>query len=480
MDLEPLAPGDPPRIAGYRLQGRLGAGGMGQVYLAAAPGGRPVALKVMHPHLAGDRAFRARFEREVTAARRVHGMYTALVLDADPAATPPWLATAYVPGLSLREAVARHGPMPVRTVQILAASVAEALQAIHAAGLVHRDLKPSNVLLAPDGPRVIDFGIARAAEDAELTGSGIRIGSPPYMAPEQVAGQPVSGATDVFALGALIVYAATGRPAFGAGPDLAVLYRVRHEPADLAGCPDELRPLAGWCLAKDPAARPAPGEVVSWCRSRLAGWTGQIVRPWLPPQVTRELPGPAGPGTVPLPPPAATRPAGPGPSGRRPGGPPWPTRPRRRRRPAAVLLALIAAVLVAGWLAGHVGAMTPKPPAPGPGAPRGAWLSGSWTGPARQPAGKVTHWTAELSFSRSGESGTFRFPALGCSGRLTMLRTTRQTAAARQDMTANPRHLCVPGGLITLSRGPAGRMAMTWQDPTDRRNRATARLRRHG
>jgi serine/threonine kinase PknH len=485
LDLEPLAPGDPLRIASYRLQGRLGAGGMGQVYLALTPGGRLVALKVMHPHLAGDRAFRTRFEREVTAARRVHGMYTALVLDADPAATPPWLATAYVPGPSLRETVTRHGPMPVRTVQILAASVAEALQVIHAAGLVHRDLKPSNVLLAPDGPRVIDFGIARAAEDAELTGSGIRIGSPHYMAPEQVAGQPVSGATDVFALGALIVYAATGRPAFGAGPDLSVLYRVRYEPADLAGCPDELRPLAGWCLAKDPAARPAPGEVVTWCHSRLAGWTGQIVRPWLPPRVTREMPGPAGSGTVPLPPPAAARPAPPAaarpaPPGHMPGGPPRPPRPRRRRRPGAVLLALIAAVVAAGWLAGHVSAMTPQAPAPGPAAPRGAWLSGRWTGPARQPAGKVTHWTAELSFSPSGGSGTFRFPALGCSGTLTMLRTTRRTAAARQDMTANSRHLCVPGGLIVLSRGPAGHMAMTWQDPTDSRNRATARLRHHG
>ena len=157
---------------------------MGQVYLASTPGGRPVALKVMHPYLAGDTAFRDRFQREVRAARRVHGTHRTGT-GADPAATPPWLATAYVPGPSLREAVTQYGSMPARTVAILTAGVAEALQVIHTMGLVHRDLKPSNVLLAPDGPRVIDFGIARAAEETELTGTGFRVGSPHYMAPSR-------------------------------------------------------------------------------------------------------------------------------------------------------------------------------------------------------------------------------------------------------------------------------------------------------
>ena len=275
MSLEPLIAGDPREVAGYRLRARLGAGGMGQVYLAYTAGGRPVALKVMHPQLAGDDAFRRRFQREVAAARRVHGLYTAQVLDADPDAAPPWLVTAYVPGPSLREAVRDYGPMPERTVLILMAGVAEALQVIHAAGLTHRDLKPSNVLLAPDGPRVIDFGIARAAEDTELTGSGNRVGSPHYMAPEQVAGEPVTGATDLFALGALAVYAATGQAVFGEGPDLAVMYRVRHSPADLGRCPPGLRPIAGRCLAKNPADRPSPAEVLAWCRNHTAGPTSQ-------------------------------------------------------------------------------------------------------------------------------------------------------------------------------------------------------------
>src|SRR5215469_1282951 len=200
MPWEPLQ-GDPAELGGYRLSGRLSAGGMGHVYLAFTPGGRPVALKILRPELGDDPEFRARFRLEVAAARRVNGLFTAQVLDADPDGSPPWLVTAYVAGQSLAQAVAAHGPLPEHSVLLLAAGVAEALQGIHAAGLVHRDLKPSNVLLAADGPRVIDFGIALAAEGPALTRAGLRMGSPQFMAPEQVRGGSVTAAADMFALG---------------------------------------------------------------------------------------------------------------------------------------------------------------------------------------------------------------------------------------------------------------------------------------
>jgi hypothetical protein len=455
---------------------------MGQVYLAFTAGGRPVALKVMHPQLAGDSAFRHRFGREVAAARRVHGLYTAQVLDADPAAAPPWLATAYVPGPSLREAVHGHGPMPERTVLILMAGVAEALQVIHAARVIHRDLKPSNVLLAPDGPRVIDFGIARAAEDTELTGSGSRIGSAPYMAPEQVAGEPVTAAADVFALGALAVYAATGRAAFGEGPDLAVMYRVRHEAANLTGCPPELRPIAEWCLAKNPANRPSPAEVLAWCRNHTAGHTQQIAGPWLPPALTRALsghvaprPGPVSPRTVPAAPDRPTPPTRPADR--------WAAgasrRPRRRprigrlRTGAGILLAIVACA----WLLAHFPGGAPAGASGSPSAsPHRSWLAGTWVGAADQPAGTVTHWTAELTFPGQGRTGTFRFPTLGCSGSLTVTGTDRTTASVREHVTRNQRKLCAPDGLIKLTRSGARSLDMAWQDATDRSNVATAHL----
>ncbi|HEY6495161.1 MAG TPA: serine/threonine-protein kinase, partial [Trebonia sp.] len=287
--MEPLAGDDPVQVAGYRLQARLGAGGMGRVYLAFTAGGRPVALKVIRPELGDDRNFRDRFRQEVEAARRVSGLYTAQVIDADPAASPPWLVTAYVPGPSLQQAVDEHGPLPVDTVLLLMAGVAEALQAIHGAGVVHRDLKPSNVLLAADGPRVIDFGIARAIEATTVTRTGMRVGSPPFMAPEQVQGLPVSPATDVFALGSLAGYAATGRLPFGTGNEHAMLYRVVHTEPDLDGCPEPLRALIGRCLVKEPAERPSPAEIIGECRARTAGQTLRIAQSWLPASVSAGL-----------------------------------------------------------------------------------------------------------------------------------------------------------------------------------------------
>jgi serine/threonine protein kinase len=476
LGFEPLTSRDPCQMAGYRLRARLGAGGMGQVYLAFAPGGRPVALKVMHPQLTDDSVFRRRFEQEVAAARRVHGPYTAPVLDADPAATPPWLVTVYVPGPSLREAVSSYGPMPERTVLPLMAGVAGALDAIHAAGVIHRDLKPSNVLLAPDGPRVIDFGIARAAEATEVTGTGVRVGSAHYMAPEQVAGEPMSGAADVFALGALAVYAATGRAAFGDGPELAVMYRVRHGAPALDGCPARLRPIVEQCLAKKPADRPSPAEIVAWCRRLTAGQTTQIALPWLPPTLTRALPGHLPPSPVPgapVPPQAAA--AAPG-RGSRANSTATVPRARHRRilRPGLVILAVIVTLL---WLlAHHPAGQHATGSGPAAHSPPASWLSGTWTGTADQPTGIVTHWTADLTFHGSGRPGSFRFPTLGCSGNLVVTTATRSTASVREDLTQNSRKLCAPGGLIRLTRSGTSSMTMSWRDSTDHANVATARL----
>lgn len=260
--LEALEAGDPQVVGSYRLVARLGSGGMGRVYLSHTPGGRAVAVKVIRPELAESAEFRKRFRAEVAAASRVHGLYTAPVVDSDTEGPVPWCATAYVPGPSLTEALRDHGPLPVDTVLRLIAGVAEALQAVHREGIVHRDLKPSNVLLAADGPRVIDFGVARAVDTTSVTQSGMALGTVAYMAPEQALGGEVAASADVFALGQTAVFAATGDAAFGGGDPHAVLYRVVHEEPDLSRVPDEIRDLAAWCLRKPAAERPSVEEVI--------------------------------------------------------------------------------------------------------------------------------------------------------------------------------------------------------------------------
>ncbi len=258
-----LQPEDPREIGPYRLLGQLGSGGMGQVFLGMSAGGRPIAVKVIRTELATDPEFRARFRREVAAAQKVSGLFTALVVDADPDSPMPWLATAYVAGPSLTEAVRGHGPLPVGTVLALTAGLAESLSAIHAAGVVHGDLKPSNVLLAEDGPRVIDFGISQAAEASVATGSDLLIGSPGFMSPEQVLGSDIGPASDVFSLGAVLTFAATGKGPFGSGSNAALMYRLVNSPASLGNVPGELRGLVGKCLAKHPSDRPAAGELLT-------------------------------------------------------------------------------------------------------------------------------------------------------------------------------------------------------------------------
>ncbi|WP_099055159.1 serine/threonine-protein kinase [Streptomyces vietnamensis] len=287
-----LTADDPREIGGYHLQARLGAGGMGVVYLAHTPGGRPIALKVVREEFAGDPEFRLRFAQEVASAERIHGLFTAQVVASGVDAPTPWFATAYIPGPSLQQVVQRHGPLPVRTVLLLMAGVAEALQAIHGAGVVHRDLKPANVLIAEDGPRVIDFGIARAADAVALTGVGLSIGTAAYMAPEQALGRPVSPATDVFALGALIAYVASGETPFGAGPESAALYRVVHEQPDLARVPHDLRDLLAWCLAKRPEDRPTTADLIAAVHAHpLVGGRPEFAEGWLPQTVSSEVAG---------------------------------------------------------------------------------------------------------------------------------------------------------------------------------------------
>ncbi len=274
-----LSPDDPRSVGPYVLTGVLGGGGMGRVFLGMSAGGRPVAVKVIRPELAGDAEFRARFAREVAAARKVSGLFTALVVGADTDGPVPWLATAYVPGPSLAQFAAENGPLLPAAVLALAAGLAEGLAAIHAEGVVHRDLKPSNVLLAPDGPRVIDFGISRAAEATTLTHTGLIVGSPGFMSPEQATGSEVGPSSDVFALGAVLVFAATGQGPFGAGSTPALVYRVVHQAPSLEEVPDTIRPLVERCLAKDPALRPTTSDLLLETRAAQPG------PGWLPEQI---------------------------------------------------------------------------------------------------------------------------------------------------------------------------------------------------
>jgi serine/threonine protein kinase len=270
----PLRRWDPERVGSYAIIGRLGAGAMGQVYLARSVAGRFVAIKTIRVDLAEEPGFRARFAREVAAARRVSGVFTAAVIEADPEADLPWVATAYVPAPSLSTLVRRCGPLPVPAVRWLAAGCAEALQSIHAVGLLHRDVKPSNVLVAPDGPRVIDFGVARAAERVQLTVTREAAGTPAYMAPEQARdATQASPASDVFSLGATLVFAATGHPPYHGDTVMDILVRLATEPPDLDGVPAELTGLVAACLDRLPRQRPTATAILDGLGSFAAGTT---------------------------------------------------------------------------------------------------------------------------------------------------------------------------------------------------------------
>ncbi|MEU3496469.1 serine/threonine-protein kinase [Kitasatospora cineracea] len=393
----------------YRLLGRLGAGGMGEVFLGRTAGGRTVAVKTVRQEFAADREFRQRFRQEVAAARRVGGRWTAPVLDADTEGPQPWVATGYVAGPSLAEAVRRFGALPPDTVRALGAGLADALEAVHGLGLVHRDVKPSNVLLALDGPRLIDFGIARALDaTSALTRSGYVVGSPGFMSPEQARGLPAGPACDVFGLGAVLVVAATGRAPFGEQDSAAgLLYRIVHEEPQLDGLDGELLALVRDCLDKEPERRPTPAALRERLARSAAGLTRLGERGWLPGAVSEEVarmavalldleshpdPGPpptvlaaptqappATAPTVPYPGPASFGPPPPsyGPTPPGPGSYPYPAvQPPARRRVAPLVVTGVVAAALAGlgvWAAtggpgGHGRASDGTSPTPGPTA----------------------------------------------------------------------------------------------------------------
>ncbi|MFH8764709.1 serine/threonine-protein kinase [Streptomyces althioticus] len=383
--MDQLGIGDPQTIGGYRLLARLGAGGMGQVYLARSDRGRTVAVKLVREELARQEEFRARFRQEVRAARQVGGDWTAPVLDADTEAAVPWVATGYVAGPSLQQVVGHdHGALPERSVRILGAGLAHALKDIHAAGIIHRDLKPSNVLVTIDGPRVIDFGIARALEtvtDGGLTRTGALVGSPGFMAPEQVRGDRITPACDVFCLGSVLAYAATGALPFGTANSgvHALMFRIAQEEPDLAQVPEGLADLVRSCLRKDPVARPTLDEVLAATGAEDTVADGRSRDPWLPSALVAQL----GRHAVRLL--DAEDPQAPAPSGE-PGGdapaeharaaddgaaPPPPGQPGVNHLPTVVV--------------GQGGAPAPPPgPTPGP-APGGAYGGGAYGRPQQHP-----------------------------------------------------------------------------------------------
>lgn len=394
--MEGLRAGDPLRAGQYRLVGRLGGGGMGQVFLGRSPGGRLVAVKVIRAELAESADFRARFGREVAVARQVSGVFTALVVDADTEGPMPWLATAYVSGPSLTEAVTAHGPLPAGTVLALAGGLVEGLADVHAAGIVHRDLKPSNVLLAHDGPRLIDFGISRAVESSALTHTGQIVGSPGFMSPEQAEGVDVGPASDIFSLGAVLVYAATGVGPFGTGSTAALVYRVVHGQPELDRVPALIRPLTQHCLAKDPAQRPAPEQILAWLAD---------VQPdadpihWLPSAILQDFAEPA---------PAGDRSPGPGAiqAGSAPSGPAWAAVPEDPAVPVP-----------AGAAPGPTPARPADPPAAG--GPLTVTTArphhGDVPGPANRPAFEVP-WPAPVQGVPHSPGGQ-AFPATAAPGR---------------------------------------------------------------
>ncbi|WP_228974106.1 PQQ-binding-like beta-propeller repeat protein [Streptomyces sp. DH12] len=397
--MEQLTQHDPRRIGPFEVLGRLGAGGMGLVYLARSASGRRVAIKTVRTELAEDQLFRVRFTREVEAARAVSGFYTAAVVDADPRAAVPWLATAYVPAPSLEEIVNECGPMPAPAVRWLAAGIAEALQSIHGAGLVHRDLKPSNVLVVEDGPRVIDFGIASGVSNTRLTMTNVAVGTPAYMSPEQARdSRSVTGASDVFSLGSTLVFAATGHAPFhGANPVETVFMLLREGP-DLEGLPDELRPLIDSCMQMDAALRPTPADLQAQLAPHLfaGGDDSGTASAWLPASATAMIeqrrggrPAPPLPPAPPGPPPGhgpGAAPQGPppqGPAGGRAPGAPQPGQewdPARRGG--------------SDPRTGHAAAPADAAPVrlPGSGVPIGPGPRRAAARAAHDPAGPATGW----------------------------------------------------------------------------------------
>jgi hypothetical protein len=437
--MDPLEPGDPVRVGSYRLLGRLGSGGMGQVFLGVSPGGRKVAVKVIHPLHAGSAQFRERFAREIEAARRVGGFHTAPVVDADADTDPPWMVTAFIDGPSLQDAVDQRGPLPPDELRALGAGLAEGLAAIHKHGLVHRDLKPANVILAPDGPRIIDFGIARVIDASSgPTAAGAVIGTFAYMSPEHLGSGAIGPASDVFSLGSVLAFAATGRPPFTGDSPAVVMFRLVSQPPELAGVTDsQLAELVGGCLAKVPEDRPT----VSYLLAALGGPGPEPLLASVPDYVggapavdaITTPPPPASLATgperqtwnaLPLPPaPITTTPPATGPE--REALAPLPlhraSKPRARRWPAALIATVVLAITLGVALPFLLGGGTPPAVA---GHRSGAADSGS--GPAASAAGALNSGGAGATTGRSRPG-----PTAGRHGR-TPQATTSGTSPAAQ------------------------------------------------
>ncbi|OAH12472.1 serine/threonine-protein kinase [Streptomyces jeddahensis] len=503
--MEELRPGDPRIVGPFQLLGRLGTGGMGRVFLGRSAQGRTVAVKLVHPELAVDPEFRQRFRREVQAARRVVGEWTAAVVAADTEAAVPWAATAYIPALSLQEAVQRHGCLPEETVWALAFGLARALETIHGCGLVHRDLKPSNVLLGLDGPRVIDFGIARAMDGDGLTRTGMVVGTPGFISPEQVNGEPATGASDVFCLGSVLVFAATGRSPFPAtgGGVAAGLLAVVSRPPSLDGLSGPLRDVAEACLAQEAARRPLPERIAEMAES--AGYDRS--RPWLPPELLDHLgrqaarllevetppptaldqaarqPSPDWPTQTAAPRPSA--PAGPPPPSPHPSpspSPHWgpvPTSPSslpttRRVRKWPLFLAAAALVLV-GALAPRMltdtsekteGTATPGPTTSAVSAsPQSAFrYPGTWRGTVTQ--GDSNHYPVKAVY-KGGKVGdvvaTVDYPTLECSGRWVLISQSDKGLAVKEQITEG-RSNCSDVVEINLTPSTDGTLGYAFAD----------------
>ena len=454
-----LQPDDPGRIGPYRLRGVLGSGGMGRVFLGALADGQLVAVKVIRADLATDPEFRARFRREVTVARKVSSRFTVPLIDADVDGPVPWLATDYVPGPSLADAVTEHGPLPARSVLELAAGLAAGLSAIHAAGVVHRDLKPSNVLLAQDGPRVIDFGISVAAETSPLTRTGLLIGSPGYMSPEQVEGREVGSASDIFSLGAVLAFASTGEAPFGSGSAPTLAYRAVYREVNLDRVPAEVRPLIQRCLAKDAGQRPTARDLEFG-----AGAAVPATERWLPEAVTRtfiERPDDQEPSRTvtsarlsPAPPAAPGHPGHPGHPGRRRG--------RRQRQLARPLtIASLVVGLLAASAAGGLALAASAHQMPGthsgqassgrvtsPAATSAPATSAPSTAPAANAAPAVpASATASASATPTATPSAVMSPTVSPSG--TPVVSSSPAPSASESASVSP----TPGGSATVSPG---------------------------
>ncbi|MFD5660225.1 protein kinase domain-containing protein [Streptomyces hirsutus] len=410
-----------PEYAGhYRLESLLGSGGMGVVHLARSTSGLKLAVKVVHAEFARDREFRGRFRQEVAAARRVSGAFTAPVVDADPEAERPWMATLFIPGPTLAEQVKRNGPMTPAQLRRLMTGLAEALRDIHRVGVVHRDLKPSNVLLAEDGPKVIDFGISRPTDSELRTETGKLIGTPPFMAPEQFRRpREVGPAADIFALGSVVVHAATGRGPFDSDSPYVVAYQVVHDEPDLTGIPEELATLVLRCLAKEPENRPTPDELMRELRSMAASYDTQA---FIPAQRTGAEAAPA-------------------PSPRRP------RRPSRKRLSRNVLLAGAALVLVASGaasvqLAGSEENSPAEVPVRTPSATFGAWEAEPVSGNGGMP--HCSYGADELLCAQRDVA----FALDPADGDLMWQRTTSDRAVSRPPV--------VSGGIVQSSMGEDG------------------------